>query len=159
MSDALVNRPVLMNEIRYAERLCQRTARFYRHVQAMNTFLSVVGGSTAVSATFATGLPAWIQITGACTFAIFGGLNIAMRPADKAAQNEMDAKRYAALRLKAISMDDATLQLALQEARVGDTAEVESLRDVAFNDVLNEIGQTGLLIPLSLRQRAFACVA
>jgi hypothetical protein len=113
MSD---ERAVILGEIRYAERLCQRTARLYRHVQSFGTWLAVIGGSGTLAA-LSNSVPGWVLITGALTLAATGAALIAMRPADKAAINEAEAKRYAALRARAGNLEDTALRAALEEAR------------------------------------------
>ena len=155
MSD---DRHTMLSEIRYAERLCQRTARLYRHVQALGTGLSVIGGSAALSALSKT-TPDWLAIAGAVVFTVAGAMLIAIRPADKAAPNEVDVKRYAALRARASSLDDKALRAAIDEAHLSDAVEVDSLRDVAYNDVAQEVGQPGYKIPLTLPQRMLAAIA
>lgn len=155
MSD---ERAIVLSEIRYAERLCQRTARLYRNVQSFGTWLAVVGGSGTLAA-LANNVPAWIPITGAITFSATGAALIAMRPADKAAINEAEAKRYATLRTRGSTMDDKALRTALEEARQSDAAEFESLRDVAWNDVVQEIGRASERVPLSVPQRFLAAIA
>ena len=65
--------------LRYAQRLCQRAARFYRRLQTTLTFISLLAGSSAVAA-LAAQLPvrsAWLL----AAFAIFGCINLALRPA------------------------------------------------------------------------------
>jgi hypothetical protein len=147
-----------LNEIRYAEHLCQRTARLYRRVQSVTNFLSIVGGSAAASA-LVQHTPSWLPVTGALLLAVFGAVAVAVRPADKAAQNELDVKRYAAIRAKAASMSDDSLRQAIDEARNTDAAEIEPLRDVAYNDVVREVGQPGYSVPLSFQQRLIAAFA
>ena len=142
----------LLGELRYAERLCQRSARLYRRVQACTTFVTIVGGSAAASNVFAA-TPPWLVIAGALAFTIFGAISLAVRPADKAAQNEQEAKRYAALRARASSLDGDALQQALDDLRVSDAAEIEPLRDVAYNDVVIELGQPQYVVPLRWHQR------
>lgn len=152
------SRPAILNRIRYAERLCQRTARLYRRLQTAGTFGTVLGGSAALtllSASFGQALGA----VGMVCAAVFGAALIAIRPADKAAANEADAKRYARLRSDADSMDDAQLARALAKAKESDTAEVEPLRMVAYNDVLRETGNAALVQPLSGLQRFLAALA
>ena len=138
----------LIGEIRYAIRLTQRTARFYRHIQTIGTFLTVVGGSAALAA-FAGNLLPWVLIAGASIFAVFGAASIAIRPADKAAMNESDVKRYQSLLIKAQTMEVAQLRTAIEEARLGDAPEIETLRSVAYNDVMEEINRQDQSIPLS----------
>ncbi len=149
----------LLNEIRYAERLCQRTARLYRRVQSVTTFLSVLGGSAALSAAVSATMPTWLPVVGACVFAIFGAIAITIRPADKAAQNEQDAKRYAALRAKSHTLEDQALRQALDEARASDVGEIETLRDVAYNDIVREIGKSEAAVHLNFQQKVLAAWA
>lgn len=148
----------LLNEVRYAERLCQRTARIYRHLQAGTVFLTVLGGSGVMSA-LASSVPTWLPVVGAALLATFGALNLAIRPADKAAANEADCKRYAQLRTAGLSMNETELAQALSKARESDTAEVESLRDVAYNDVVVEMGRADAAVALSPYQRILGAFA
>ena len=148
----------LIGEIRYAIRLTQRTARLYRRIQTIGTFLTVVGGSAALAA-FAGNLLPWVLIAGASIFAVFGAASIAIRPADKAAMNESDVKRYQSLMSKAQTMDVAQLRTAIEEAHIGDAPEIEALRIIAYNDVMDEINRQDQHIPLSRSAsflRAFA---
>lgn len=155
MSD---ERAITLNEIRYAERLCQRTARLYRHLQSFGTWLTVVGGSGTLSA-LVTDAPPWIPVAGAILFAATGAALLAIRPADKAAINEAESRRYATLRARGVSLDAAALRAALEDARQSDAAEIESLRDVAWNDVVQEVGQGDKQVPLSVQQRLLAAIA
>lgn len=148
----------LINEIRYAERLCLRTARLYRRLQSATTFLTVAGGSAAITA-LAPAVPKWVSLTGLVVLAFFSAANVVIRPSDKAAANEADAKRYAQLRTQANGMDAATLKAALDRAREGDAAEIEPLRDVAWNDVVVEIGHPDKTVALKPYQRLLAALA
>jgi hypothetical protein len=152
------DKTILLGEIRYAERLCLRTARLYRHIQATSVFLSVIGGSAVISSASGN-LPAWVPVAGGAMLAIFGAMNLAMRPADKAVANEVDAKRYAKLRTSAQSMSASELQTALEAARESDVQEVESLREVAYNDLVREIGREDESIPLRMHQKLLSALA
>lgn len=149
---------MLMNEIRYAERLCQRTARLYRRLQAAGTFVAVVAGSAALAA-LSKQVEPWISICGGAVFAAVGALMLAVRPADKAAANEADVKRYAKLKSDGATMDEQTLRLALLKARESDAPEIEPLRDVAYNDVANEVGSANAAVALRWHQRLLAALA
>ena len=153
-----MDKTLLLNEIRYAERLCERTARLYRHAQATTVFMTVLGGSGVISAVGGQ-VPGWVAMAGGVCFAVFGALNLAIRPADKAAANEVDAKRYARLRTASHSMDATALADALSKARETDTQEVEALRDVAYNDVVTEYGAAQAAVPLRLGQRVLGALA
>ena len=151
------NKEDLQFNVRYAQRLCQRTARFYRRLQTTLTFASLLAGSSAVAALAAqlTVPSAWLL----GTFAIFGCINLALRPADKIAANEADVRKYGALLAKVNSVDAATLQRMLDEARLSDTPEIEPLRPVAYNDVVLEIDEPEALIRLSPMQKLMGAVA
>lgn len=148
----------LKAEIRYAVRLTQRTARLYRRGQSFGVFLSVLGGSGAM-ASMAGGVPPWLTIGGGLLLAIAGAALIAVRPADKAAANEADARRYQALMAKADDMTPEELAQALEEAHQGDAPEIEPLRAVAYNDVLAEINREDQLLPLSPTARVLKALA
>ena len=51
------------------------------------------------------------------------------------------------------------LAAALAKAGETDTPEIEALRDVAYNDVVREIGRDDHVVPLSATQRLFAALA
>ena len=147
----------LQFNLRYAQRLCQRTARFYRRLQTTLSFISLLAGSSSV-ATLTAQLPvpsAWLL--GA--FAIFGCINLALRPADKIAANEADVRKYGALLAKVNSVDVAALQQMLDEARVSYTTEIEPLRPVAYNDVVLEVDEPEAMIPLSPMQKLMGALA
>ena len=157
-----MTRDEALNQIRYAERLCARTARLYRRLQTVGTWATIVGGSAALLQTTAVAgatLPPWAGGAGVLLAAAFGAALLAVRPADKAAANEADVKRYAKLRGDAATLTDAQLEAALQKARESDAPEVEPLRDVAFNDVVCETGNATAAVPLNWRQRVLAALA
>lgn len=147
-----------IGEVRYAIRLCQRTARLYRRVQTTGTFISVIGGSAAITGAVSN-LPDWLPAAGALLLGIAGAALVAIRPADKAAQNEADVKRYQALMAKAHQLDDAQLVAAIEEAHQGDAPEVETLRNVAYNDVVLEINRADQAIQLTATERLLKAIA
>lgn len=142
----------LIGEIRYAIRLTQRTARLYRKVQTFGVFLSIIGGSAAIVA-IADNIPAWVSAFGAALLTVAGAMLIAVRPADKAAQNESNVKRYQILMAHASDMNAEQLQRAIEESRAADTAEIESLRNVAYNDVVLEYNRPDALLELTTLQK------
>ncbi len=149
---------ILLNEVRYAERLCARTARFYRRVQAVGTFGAVLGGSGTLGS-LSSAVPAWVSVGGAALLACFGALLVAMRPADKAAANEADVRRYAKVRTEGLRQTADELQAALDRARESDVPEIEALRQVAYNDMVREVGRPDCAAPLNRRQRLMALLA
>ena len=154
----MTTRHELIYQIRYAVRLTQRTARLYRRIQTAGTFFSVVGGSATLSL-LSQAFPSWVGLSGAVVLALAGAALIAIRPADKAAQNESDMKRYLALASKAHLLDDAALAAAIDEAHQSDCQEVEPLRDVAFNDIVAEYGRQDAQVKLTRIQTFIAAIA
>lgn len=154
----MATKPELINEIRYAERLCLRTARMYRRLQTFGTFATVVGGSATLSA-LAPQIPGSVSVVGSVAFVLFGAALLAIRPSEKAVANEADAKRYAAMRTTAQTMTPEDLEIAINKVRENDTAEVEALRLVAYNDVCNELGKPESAAKLSVIERLFSALA
>jgi hypothetical protein len=153
-----MERTAMLNEIRYAERLCDLTARLYRRLQAISTFMAILGGS-AVASSLGRSLPHWVSIAGVLVMTAFGAFGIVARPAEKAAANKIDARRYAELRTRAVDLSDVDLERALAKARESDADEIELLRDVAWNDVAAEIGRSDAVSRLTLAQRALRAMA
>lgn len=149
---------ILINEIRYAERLTARTARLYRHAATGMTFLTVLGGSGVLSS-FSSIVPNWVSLVGASILALAGAAALAVRPVEKAVANEAEARKYAALRTAGVGMNAEQLETALQKARESDIPEVESLREVAYNDLLDEIGRGDLKVELHPTQRLLSTFA
>lgn len=118
----------------------------------MSTFFSILGGSAALAA-IADVFPKELSIGGVCVAAVFGAALVAIRPADKAAQNEADLRRFQSRMARANSRDGNALEAAIEETRQGSAQEIEPLRDVAYNDVVLEFNRSDALIPLSPLQK------
>lgn len=104
-------------------------------------------------------MPTAVSVAGGVLLAAFGAALIAVRPADKAALNEGDQRRYSRLRSEAATMDNDALRRALDKARESDAQEVEPLRDLAYNDVMRETGNEAHQLPLRPAQRLLAVIA
>jgi hypothetical protein len=148
----------LKGEIRYAIRLCQRQSRFYRRIQSVGVFFSIIGGSATFSILM-TSMPHGLSFFGAGLLACSGAALIAIRPADKAALNESDIRRYQTLMVKLNALNEADIETAIEEARQSDVQDIESLRNVAFNDVMREINRDDQIIQLSPAEKLMALFA
>jgi len=147
----------LQIELRYAQRFCQRSVRFYRRIQTTFTFISLLAGSSAIAA-IAAQMPVaatWML----AAFSIFGILNFAIRPAERIAAFHADVRKYAALITKSDLLDASAIQHLLHEARQTDAEEIEPLRAVAYNDVMLEIDEPNSLIELSPMQKLMGVLA
>jgi Mg2+/citrate symporter len=156
MTDKSVD--ILRAEVQYAERLSQRAARLYRRVQTAGTFLAVLGGSGTLSA-LTHWAPPWLPIAGGVLLAVVGAALVAVRPADKAAANEADMRRFTALLVSSQHMGADDLEQALNVARQSCAPEIEPLRNVVYNDVVRAIGQPGHAQPLTRAERVIAALA
>ena len=114
----------------------------------MGNFATIVG-SGALASVLAPNVPQWVAITGACVLAVFGAATLAIRPADKAAANETDLRRYSRLLTEASRMEADELTEALAKAKEGNAPEIEPLRRVVYNDVVREIGRDDEAFELS----------
>ena len=103
--------------------------------------------------------PHWLTASGGCFLALFFAVNLSVRPLEKALANEADVRRYAALRTASFSMSADDLEAALATARETDAAEIETLRNVALNDVLQETGNDAIAVPLSRKERFLGALA
>lgn len=149
---------ILLNEARYAERLTQRTARLYRRVAWACSFAGVIGGSSVLTA-LSSSFPSWVAVAGGALSAVVAGVALTVRPLEKAVLNESDAKKYAALRTAGVTMTETEFAVALNKARETDAAEVETLRDVAWNDVMTEVGRDDLRVALRPHQQVLGALA
>jgi hypothetical protein len=149
---------ILMNEIRYCQRITQRTARLYRRISTAFTFLAIIGG-TGLATALSNTLPGWLVTAGGVLLACTGAASLAIRPLEKAILNEQDLKKYSILATEAVLMDVQSLKTALAKANETDVAEIELLRDVAYNDVVVESGRDDLKSPLSMSQKFISALA
>lgn len=147
----------LQVEIRYAQRFCQRSLRFYRRIQTFFTFVSMLAGSSAIAAVAAQMPVAATWMLAA--FSVFGILSFATKPAEKIAAFQADLRKYATLLTKSDLLEAEEIRHLLYEARESDTEEIETLRAVAFNDVMIEIDEPDALIPLSPMQKLMGVLA
>jgi hypothetical protein len=153
----LPSKEKLQIELRYAQRFCQRSVRFYRRIQTTFTFFAMLAGSSSIAAVVAQ-MPltaTWLL----AAFSIFGILNFAIRPADRIAAYQSDVRKYGALMLKAEDLDSHAIQKLLHEARQSDSEEIEPLRAVAYNDVMIEYDETDSLISLTPMQKLMRALA
>ena len=144
-------------EIRYAQRLSERTSRLYRRVQTIATFLQVALGSAAFIAFTQANQSAGTYAS--LALAVISAFMLSVRPGEKAATWDADYRKYTTLLSVVRDLDDEASQKRLDEARRTDAQEVEGLRMVAYNDVIQEIGSTSAPEPLTWTQRTLAVLA
>ena len=89
----------------------------------------------------------WVPVFGGLVLAVFGASLVAIRPADKAAIAEVQAKKYREARVA------TDLEAAMNKIRESDPHEIESLRQPVYNEVVREVGQDVYAEKLSIRQQ------
>lgn len=91
--------------------------------------------------------------------AVFGAMVIVIRPADKAAPNELDIRKYDELLARAQGLSAEQILPLLAEARKTDAPEIESLRTIAYNDVMSEMNRDDQKIRPNAYQAMLAAIA
>ena len=149
----------VMGEICYSARLHERHTRFFSRIRAVTNYLNILSG-TAVFISATHGAP--------IVTATVGGVIVCLSLADQVWNYGSLASRHAEARkecLDLISREASMEADALKaeniaiDARFCDLNEIESLRDVAQNDVLRELGHTNEMVPETLCQRAMRTLA
>jgi hypothetical protein len=150
---------VVQAEARYAARLTERTARMYRHIADTCAAIAFIGFSgTALQ--ILDMVPRGYALAFAFVTILASAVLFITRPGDKAFQNECDSRRYKALLARAHDMSADEFALALKDAREQDCPqEVESLRHVAYNDTVREIGREDCVKKLTFRERVLDALA
>jgi len=157
MSDK--ERQKLCSEIRYTQRLAQRSARLWWRIDAVGTLTFVLGSSVSV-ANFVKLLPPFIGASASVITILIATLMVCLRPAQKASLNEADVRKYDELLvLERSGTSTQKLAVLLAKAHQTDAPEIETLRDVAYNDVCSEINRADYACKLSVWQRTMAIMA
>jgi len=145
--------------IRYAVRVLERHARFWRHVDTFVRLCGLMAGSAAFAALVA-------QYPGGAlgfgiVFAVIQAIEYSVRPAAISAESAAAKKPYATLLARQHAYADADLEAAYQQAVADDDVIVpEFMRALAYNDVTLEKGcDLAYLCDLTPWQRVMATLA
>lgn len=142
--------------IRYAVRVLERYARYWRSVDALTRFASFMAGTAAIAALAATCQE--LTMLAGVVFALLQGIEFVLRPAEKSALAMMQRRPYADLLAGEASHDDATLERGYQAIVAADELVISRpLKELAYNDVVVERGcDPAQAFPLSVWQRVLA---
>jgi hypothetical protein len=125
--------------LRYSERVLERSARMWAKLDVLMRSLCLLSGTSAVATLFAQHSTASLFCT--IFFAALQILEYTIAPGIQSAHAAHWKKRYAHLSGKAHGMDDDALAAAFSELGAEDDTTVpEFLRRIAYNDVLMEQG-------------------
>ena len=136
MNDALFD---LRFRLRYAVRVLERQARFWRHVEGISRFLAFLSGTAAFAAIISSN--SGLTIAFGVLFAALQGVDFVFNPAAKAAEAREAGKVYAEVLAGPYRNEPEQLEQALLSAQARDDVVVfEALREPAYNDVAKEMG-------------------
>lgn len=145
--------------LRYAVRVLERTSRFWQKADAILKICALLAGSGAIYALASESKP--ITLVFGIFFAFTQALEFAVRPADRSALALGERSAYAKLLARQAGLSDTDLDAAYQQIVSDDEIiAMESLRKIAYNDVLEERGDSAVhAYPLSFWQRVLAFLA
>jgi hypothetical protein len=125
--------------LRYAARVLERYAAFYRRLDTLIRFGALLSGSAALAALFGEYRTATLAL--ALLFAVSQALEFALSPARMAAEAWATRKPYAAVLSGQGKLSDEQLEQAYRDAQADDTLVIpDAFRRAAYNDVLEEKG-------------------
>lgn len=125
--------------LRYAVRVLERYAAFWRLIGTFFKFASVMSGAGALIAI--TGANANYAIALGIVFAVLQALDLVLDPSSRHAMALANRRDYAGVLAKQAGKDDAALEAAYQDVVHRDEVIVpRSFTLLAFNDVIDEMG-------------------
>jgi DNA-binding transcriptional regulator YdaS (Cro superfamily) len=135
-------------ELRFAERVLERQARFWRRIDLIFRFFGLLSGTAAFAAI--TQSNQIFTLTFGILFAVLQTLEYTVTPSEKAAAAAQESKRYAAAIARQQQVTPEELRQDLLDIRVADTVTAfEPLRRLAYNDVATEQGSSDYCFPLN----------
>jgi len=128
----------LIWKIRYAMRFGRRQARLLDRVARCMKLLTFAAGTTAFASVI--GDSAWLTQWSGLAVAVLAIIDGLWNPSALAARSrEMEAK-FAILNGEASSLPTETLQKRMDHLYESELPEIESLRPIVYNDVIDELG-------------------
>lgn len=126
-------------EVRYADRLMRLHARFHGRVDTGLSLVSFLSGTAAFAGLI--GADPTLAAPAGIVLAAVQAVQFVMRPAEKRAAALSEARGYRHLMARQGALSDEAFANAMLELRAEDEVEeIESLRPVAYNGVLTEMG-------------------
>lgn len=148
----------LLFELQYAQRVCTLHHRLYRRIRAVLQFATLIGAAGAVKSVIAE-KPETAAYSG-IVLAVVAVIDQVLDPAGRAATYNEDYKRYTRLLRVARNLAAEAIQAEIDLLQEDDEPEIEALRPVAYNDVIEECGlDSGVKYRLSWWSKLVALVA
>lgn len=126
--------------LRYAVRVLDRQSRYWRRLDGALRFLTIVSGSASFAALLTQQTPT-INSLALILFATLQALEFSLQPGQRSASTWVARALYLDVLAAQAGIDDLALESAYQQALLRDDIQAfESLRRIAYNDVVEEMG-------------------
>jgi hypothetical protein len=148
----------LQFQLRYATRVLELQARFWRKIDTTIRIFSFLSGTAAFAAIVSS--HSWLTLFFGVIFALLQAVEFVVSPSSHALEAKESGKLYKAVQASNVRKDKDLLEQALLDARKQDEVTVfDSLRHIAYNDVVKEIGHPEDSFDLTRWQRLVALMS
>jgi len=156
---AIKPRSETLFNLRYAERVLERQARFYARLEGLLSIGELVAGSAALAAFAGQHTPLTVML--GVFFAVMQAVKFVVAPARRQFEALASRNAYATIRAQQSRYDDAALEAAYLAASAADAVVVfETMRHLAYDDVVTEEGRdAGVRYNVSLLRRVTLLLA
>lgn len=139
-SDAAADRNDLFFELRYAVRVLELQARYWRRLDVTVRFISFLATTAAFAAIVNSS--AKLAVGFGVVLAVFQGIEYVLNPPSRALEAAQSSRLYQDVLASNVHHNDAgSLERAIHAARAKDgVSPFETLRVNAYNDVAQEMG-------------------
>lgn len=148
---------VAVAEVRYCIEYASLNEAFWRNCDTWLTCFQAVAGAMALGGAFAPGT--WLGAVGGGLVAAFSGLQLALRPSDRATGFRDIRLEFHALNRRAWDLSVIQLDGLLDELRAKAPRGSTLLNTLARNNLLRQMGRPDLCEPLNRRERLAAALA
>lgn len=144
-------------DLHYGQRSCLLASRFYGRIAWIFSIITIFCGSAAFAGWYA-GDPN-LSLYPSLLLSLIAAINLTWKPSEKRLFCELERQKWNTLIKEASGLSADQVDERINTLRSVDSPEIEYLRDVAFNDVLQEQGQKEGFVDLGLMNKACAFIA
>ena len=145
---------IAVTEVRYGIEYASLNETFWRTADTWLTCCQAVAGAMALGGAFAHGT--WLGAVGGGLVAAVSGLQLALRPSDRATAFRDTRKQFHDLNKRAWGMSVIELDAALEDLRAAAPCGSSLLHRIARNNLAGKLGRPDLQEPLTRRERLAA---
>lgn len=145
-------------EAQYYEVLHLRNARFFRHLRGVFTVISLLAGTAAF--TMVLQADARLAVVGGGLIALVTILDSVVNPSARVVMHDHQARNFSLLQAEGRGLDEEAFEKRLAFVRVNDDVNcLETLRYVAYNEVVVSAGRDECAYPLTAWQKLVGLMA